>query len=213
MQHIAEVQTESLPRVSMKTLLVFSTAAFITLALFAGMHALTRQPDTTTTPPAPLVPVDPVFRNPDERTIPKRTIKPLPQPPTLPEQIREVPAGPENPDFGIPAVSIPKTPVEGPDIDFTGGEQDVRPLVRVAPRYPVDAARDGKEGWVKLNFDVDPSGAVSNIQVIKAEPAKVFNSAARRALAKWKYKPRMENGQAIAQTGLQVVLEFRLTDS
>jgi protein TonB len=87
---------------------------------------------------------------------------------------------------------------------------DARPIVRINPTYPITAARDGIEGWVKLRFDVDPVGAVSNIEVIAAEPKRIFNSAAKKALRKWKYRAKSTGGKSIAQQGLTVQLDFNI---
>jgi TonB family protein len=67
------------------------------------------------------------------------------------------------------------------------------------PVYPAHALRDGTRGWVEIDFTVTPTGSVRDIQVVDAEPAGVFDSAATQALAKWRFKPRVVNGRAVAQ--------------
>ena len=42
-----------------------------------------------------------------------------------------------------------------------------------------------------------------------ADPKRVFDKEARRALRKWKYKPKIENGVPVAQHDMFVVLDFR----
>lgn len=84
------------------------------------------------------------------------------------------------------------------------------PIVRINPKYPVAAARDGIEGWVQLRFSVDATGAVSDIEVIAAKPQRVFEQEAIRALKRWKYQPSTLDGAAARRTGLQVQLDFSL---
>jgi protein TonB len=84
------------------------------------------------------------------------------------------------------------------------------PQFRVDPAYPPQASRDGVEGWVKLGFTVSASGTVTDISVIDAKPSKVFNREARRALKKWKYKPKLVDGKPVAQYNMVVVLDFKL---
>jgi protein TonB len=89
------------------------------------------------------------------------------------------------------------------------------PIVRVPPNYPKKAAAAGIEGWVQLSFSINPIGQVVDISVVDAEPKRLFDKEARRALKKWKYKPKVVDGEAVAQTNQSVVLEFTLdhTDS
>lgn len=107
----------------------------------------------------------------------------------------------------------------GSDIDLSGGpnlggmaaaDQDVVPLVRVNPEYPVRAAQRGVEGWVEVEFTISKAGTVKSPHVIGYEPSKVFNTSALRAIRKWKYNPKIENGVPVERPGVIVRLKFGL---
>lgn len=110
---------------------------------------------------------------------------------------------------------------EGPPRLDTGGNSDIvmtdhrgdgeaRPIVRINPTYPIHAARDGIQGWVKLRFDITDLGAVTNVVVIDAEPKRIFNKAAKKALKKWKYRAKSANGKSLMTQGLTVQLDFNI---
>jgi protein TonB len=84
------------------------------------------------------------------------------------------------------------------------------PYLRSQPIYPSRALTLGIEGYVDLEFSITRSGATADIVVIRAEPEGTFNRAAKRALAKWKYKPRMVDGNAVRSEGLQTRLRFQI---
>ena len=67
------------------------------------------------------------------------------------------------------------------------------------PVYPPQALRDGTRGWVELEFTITPNGTVRDIQVVAAEPRGVFDGAASDAVAAWRFRPRVVNGQPVAQ--------------
>jgi TonB family protein len=64
---------------------------------------------------------------------------------------------------------------------------------RVEPRYPIQAAKDGIEGFVKMQFFINSHGIPVYIEPIKSSNAKLFDSAAVKALSKWRYKPTKSN--------------------
>ena len=110
---------------------------------------------------------------------------------------------------------MPKTfePVVETSVILLGNntrDNDARPIVRINPKYPTGAAREGIEGWVKLRFDINALGGVTNIEVIDAEPKRVFNQAAKQALKKWKYRAKSEAGETVTQQGLTVQLTFNM---
>src|SRR5512137_134428 len=72
-------------------------------------------------------------------------------------------------------------------------------IVTRDPVYPPQALRDGIRGWVELEFTVAPNGTVHDIQVVSAEPRGVFDRAASDAVAAWRFRPRVVNGQPVAQ--------------
>lgn len=101
----------------------------------------------------------------------------------------------------------------GPAVGGMGGvalDSDVTPLVRIEPQYPRKAAMQGIEGWVLLKFDISPAGTVGNIQILGSKPSRIFDRAAVRALRKWKYRPKMEDGKPIEQKNLKIKLDFTL---
>lgn len=67
------------------------------------------------------------------------------------------------------------------------GNAELEPLIEVAPSYPPEAQRRGLEGYVDVQFTVDPYGSVQNVSVQSAEPANVFDEAAVAAVRRWRY--------------------------
>lgn len=94
----------------------------------------------------------------------------------------------------------------------TIGSSEVLPLVRIEPQYPQRARVSGIEGWVEVRFDVTKAGSVTNVQILAAQPWKVFDASARRAVLKWKYKARVINGKPTMQKALSARFEFKLED-
>lgn len=92
----------------------------------------------------------------------------------------------------------------------TSDDRDIVPLVRVDPDYPPRAKQRGIEGYVDLEFTIGPTGNVLDPRVIGANPSQVFDQAALRAVRRWRYNPKIENGQAVSRTGVQVRLRFVL---
>lgn len=196
-----------------KLLSIVIIAALVTFALFAVMQKLISNTDLGTKPQASS-PILVFMQNIEELPLITKTrklkpIKPLP----IPEHVSRIEQQPPNPKALIskyvPEVGIGKQELTLAT-QFGSGDSQARPIVRMEPKYPLDAARNGIEGWVKLLFSIDSLGQVANIQVLDSEPSRVFDHEAKRALAKWKYKPQVIGGKPQAQDGLVVVLDFKL---
>jgi TonB family protein len=89
-------------------------------------------------------------------------------------------------------------------------ESMAMPVIRIEPKYPIEAAKNNQEGSVILQFDIAKNGSTDNIQVIESFPQQVFDKVSVTALEKWKYKPRVQGGKAQRQTGLTVQLDYRM---
>jgi protein TonB len=196
-----------------KLIAMISVAILITFVLFVGMQKMI-QNDQITRPKIIEYPIISLTLDIDEKpTNTRPRIKPQPIPVTKPKLVTKIVEA--EPNAGIDPALLAfnySEPVIRNDVkpDFNSAGGDARPIVRVEPKYPTSAARDGVEGWVKLSFSITPSGAVANVQVVAAEPKRVFNQAAKRALAKWTYKPNIQAGKAQAQDGMMVMLDFKL---
>jgi TonB family protein len=62
-----------------------------------------------------------------------------------------------------------------------------KPIMRIEPKYPIEAANAGTSGYVTLQFTIDAHGYTNNIEVIDAQPQGVFEKSAIRALRQWQY--------------------------
>ncbi len=149
----------------------------------------------------------------------------LPQKPPTPQKAPDMPKMSVNSQVDAPAPQMAMAaPMASDSLAFgsgpylgggvgggaVSGDREVMPLVRIEPQYPRKAAMSGKEGWVKLKFDVNATGAVENVSVIEAEPPRLFDQEAKRALLKWKYQPKVVDGKPEARRGLMVQLDFKL---
>jgi protein TonB len=92
-----------------------------------------------------------------------------------------------------------------------GSDRDAVPLVRIQPEYPMNARQRGIEGWVTLEFTITKAGTVRDPKVLASQPGNVFDRNAVRAITKWKYNPKIEDGQAVERKGT-VTLEFTMED-
>ena len=91
-----------------------------------------------------------------------------------------------------------------------GGETHAAELVKsVPPEYPREAYVKHLEGWVEVEFNVSPAGQVTGATVAGANPARIFNDAALRAVQRWTFKPRMDNGKAVEEH-IKRRIEFKL---
>lgn len=194
--------------------LVFVAGACITtLGLFWLMSVLVKQDAIRTGDVIPYVHIDIVFEEWDEtHNVTDRLPEPpkvMPQPPRLEAAVNDIA------EDDIPGYNPGPVKFEDIDLSPTGptmmdGGGDARPIVRIEPAYPASAARDGIEGWVRLRFSISPAGSVENIEIIDAEPKRVFDREARRALRKWKYQPKVVDGQPVAQHNMTIELAFTL---
>jgi protein TonB len=100
----------------------------------------------------------------------------------------------------------------GPNVGAAGADTDIVPLVRVNPQYPMRAQQRGIEGWVEVEFVISAAGTVKNPKVVAYHPSTIFNRAALRAIRKWKYNPKIEEGKAVERPGVVVRLSFDLED-
>jgi protein TonB len=135
--------------------------------------------------------------------------EPEPPPPAKPQLQETQLAQPQlrapNISFAVPDVPLALTgPYIGP-VRQGPADRDFMVVSRIPPQYPYRAQRRGIEGWVKVSLLITEQGTVQDVVVIEAEPEGMFDNAAVRAVSKWKFKPRIENGQAVAVRAQQVV--------
>jgi protein TonB len=91
-----------------------------------------------------------------------------------------------------------------------GSDRDVIPLVRINPDYPPRALSRGLEGWVQVQFTITATGTVKDPVVVDAMPKNIFDDAALKAIARWRYNPKVENGVAVERVGVQTRIVFQL---
>lgn len=145
-----------------------------------------------------------------KRRMPRKLAQEEPPPPPDIDMARA--PKPRNAELSTVSVNLDFGLEGGPGLGTAPSDADVMPLVRIEPTYPARAASRGIEGWVLLEFTITPAGTVRDPRVVDYEPSSIFNSAAIRAVKKWKYKPKIVDGAAVPREGVQVVLTFVLDE-
>lgn len=186
----------------------------VTVLLFLLMQALIKSDKSPFTDAAKGKIVDFVRLQEDEMIDVKQR-KPKPPPPP-----DEPPPDMPKPEFDS-SVDSQGVAIGAADINVdlnmqgTGGfssDGEYLPIVKVAPVYPRRAQTRGIEGYVLLEFVVTETGAVRDPVVIEAQPPGIFDRAAIQAALKFKYKPKVVNGQAVEVAGVRNLIKFELAD-
>lgn len=60
---------------------------------------------------------------------------------------------------------------------------------KVPPEFPAEAARAAiNTGTVRAKMNIDPDGKVAGVEILEAEPRRVFDKAVTRALMDWRFE-------------------------
>ncbi len=86
---------------------------------------------------------------------------------------------------------------------------DYLPIVKTQPRYPRRALSRGLEGYCTVEYTVTRSGETRDVKVVDC-PQSVFGSASIKAAEKFKYKPKVIDGEAIEVPGVRNRFIFKI---
>ncbi len=145
--------------------------------------------------------------------------QPPPDKPPPPEEPPPEPPPPAMDDITpeAQAMAVSAAPVDvGINLSSSGfglspSDGEYLPIVKVQPIYPRRALSRGIEGYVIVEFTVTKQGTTRDVRVVESSSG-MFESAAVRAAAKFKYKPRVVDGQPIEVPGVQNKITFEIED-
>ncbi len=153
-----------------------------------------------------------------DETIQRRQLKPKKPPP--PEAPPQQPPTPQLDKLNPSAdkIFISAVPVTT-DIEMTGGfslgvgEGDYLPIVKVAPIYPQRALTRGVEGFCVVEYTVTNLGTTLDPFVVEDQcTSSLFHRASLQASLKFKYKPRIIDGEAVEVRGVQNKFTYEITE-
>lgn len=191
-------------------------AALITLGLFYFMQALIATGEGLDEPLTVVKIVD--------STMPEIELEVIEEidKPELIEEVTEVVEEVERqvtisdgPDLNIDRSQVQiDTGLELSNASISATDGDYLPLVAIAPQYPTRAAQRGIQGWCLVSFTVDGLGNVveESIVVVDAEPPNIFDRSSERAAARFKFQPRVVDGQGVEVPGVQYLFRYELED-
>ncbi|AMP02813.1 tonB family C-terminal domain protein [Collimonas pratensis] len=157
--------------------------------------------------PAPAAP-------PQKRESPKPAVKPLPQLSPKPQvDAAPVESNPEPqadstpqeaPSAALPVAPRVQAPVSAKPDKAGAVRRGIVPLVRVEPDYPARALAANTEGAVVAHVTIEKDGSVSGVNIVRAQPPKIFDQEAIRALMRWKFS--QNDGGTVGEVELHFTL-------
>ncbi|SRR5690554_1090929 len=97
----------------------------------------------------------------------------------------------------------------GPRLSASDGEY--LPIVKVPPEYPRRALSRNIEGYCVVEFTVTKTGSVRDPRVIDCS-SSLFEQTSLQAVLKFKYKPRVEDGEPVEVSGVKNIFTYKLSD-
>ena len=93
---------------------------------------------------------------------------------------------------------------------MSSGDGEYLPIVKVAPIYPRRAQTRGISGYCIVEYTVTKTGSIRDPQAVDCQPSGIFDRASVKAAAKFKYKPRVVDGEPIEVAGVQNKFTYEL---
>lgn len=196
---------------NIRMLIGAALAFLVTSALFIIMPYLIEMADKTL----------------DEK--PRTKLADIQMPDTKIETMRDSkPEKPKQPDEPPPDVEQPEVDDSNPDVEaismapqqgfaltntaggLSASDGEYLPIVKVAPIYPRRAQSRGTTGYCTVEYTVTKSGTTRDIVPVDCSPPGYFERASVKAATKFKYKPRVVDGEPIEVPGIQNRFTFEL---
>ena len=139
-----------------------------------------------------------------------------PEKPDEPEEMPPEMDLPELQDMEVSASGINITPSFDVDMSFGEGARlsasdgEYLPIVRVPPEYPRRALSRGIEGYCVVEFTVTRAGTVRDPVAIDCD--SIFEQASIQAVLRFKYQPRIEDGEPVEVHGVRNMFTYKLSD-
>jgi protein TonB len=96
-------------------------------------------------------------------------------------------------------------------VGFGVSDGEYLPIVKVAPVYPSRALSRGLEGYVIVEFTVTRQGTTRDAVVVEST-STLFERAAVEAALKFKYKPRVIDGEPVEVPGVRNKITFEIAE-
>ncbi len=116
-------------------------------------------------------------------------------------------------DMDVDVVNLAPTAKVDVSISSSGmssGDGEYLPIVKVAPIYPRRAQTRGITGYCIVEYIVTKTGSIRDPQPVDCQPQGVFERASLKAAEKFKYKPRVVDGEPIEVAGVQNKFTYEL---
>jgi len=138
--------------------------------------------------------------------------------PEKPEDPEEPPPDLDQPDIedvDIDPNAVNMSPSTNVDVNigtggFGGTDGEYLPIVKVAPIYPRRAQTRGVVGYCTIEYTVTKTGAIRDPVAVDCQPKGYFERASIKAASKFKYKPRVVDGEPIDVGGVQNRFTYEL---
>ena len=116
-------------------------------------------------------------------------------------------------DMDVDVVNLAPSTQVNVSINSSGmssGDGEYLPIVKVAPIYPRRAQTRGISGYCIVEYIVTKTGSIRDPIAVDCSPQGVFESASVKAAEKFKYKPRVVDGEPIEVAGVQNKFTYEL---
>ena len=198
---------------TLRSLLGAVAAVPIALGLFYLMQSLIdtqfEQEDVKTRKIADIVVPDKVIETNRKEVLPEKVEDPDEPPPDMEPLDFDM-------DVDMNSANMAPTVAMNVSINASGlssGDGEYLPIVKVAPIYPRRAQTRGISGTCIVTYTVTTTGAIRDPYIeneTDCSPKGIFERASIKAALKFKYKPRVVDGEAIEVAGVRNKFTYEL---